>query len=105
MKTGRPATDAQVKELRKGLRQGASLAYAAMKAGMDRKTARKYRDRGQLPGEARTARSWRTRPDPLGDVWPRLEELLQREPTLQAKTLRGWLQQEEPRRDWERTRR
>src|SRR5690348_15371467 len=105
MRTGRQATDAQVKELRNGLRQGASLARAAMKAGMDRKTARKYRKLGKLPSEVRTPRSWRTRPDPLADVWPRLEELLQREPTLQAKTLLGWLQQELPQRDWERTRR
>ena len=34
MRTGRRATDAQVKELRKGLHQGASLGRAAMKAGM-----------------------------------------------------------------------
>jgi hypothetical protein len=105
MRTGRQATDAQVKELRKGLQQGASLAFAAMKAGMDRKTARKYRHLGKLPSETRTPRSWRTRPDPLVEAWPRLEELLQREPTLQAKTLLGWLQQEYPERDWERTRR
>src|SRR6516165_5996065 len=105
MRTGRQATDAQVKELRKGLRQGASLAKAAMKAGMDRKTARKYRDLDQLPSETRSPRTWRTRPDPLADVWPRLEELLQREPTLQAKTLLGWLEQEDPQRDWERMRR
>jgi hypothetical protein len=76
-----------------------------MKAGMDRKTARKYRNLGKLPSETRTPRTWRTRPDPLADVWPRLEELLQREPTLQAKTLLGWLQQEYPQRDWVRTRR
>src|SRR5262249_8901264 len=78
---------------------------AAMKAGMDRKTARKYRDLGKLPSEARPPRAWRTRPDPLADVWPRLEELLQREPTLQAKTLLGWLQQEDPQRDGGRARR
>jgi hypothetical protein len=105
MRTGRQATDAQVKELRKGLLQGASLAKAAMKAGMDRKTARKYRHLGKLPSETRTPRTWRTRPDPLVEVWPRLEELLEREPSLQAKTLVGWLQEEYPERDWERTRR
>jgi hypothetical protein len=76
-----------------------------MKAGMARKTARKYGQLGKLPSETRTPRTWRTRPDALVEVWPRLEELLQREPTLQAKTLLGWLQQEYPERDWERTRR
>ena len=76
-----------------------------MKAGMDRKTARKYRDRGQLPSEASTPHTWRTRPDPLVEVWPRLEELLQREPALQAKTLVEWLQREYPGQDWQRQRR
>ena len=76
MRTGRQATDAQVKELRNGLQQGASLAYAAMKADMDRKTARKYRDRGRLPSETPSAHTRRTRHDPLVEVWPRLEELL-----------------------------
>jgi hypothetical protein len=105
MGQGRRVTDAQVKELRKGFHQGASLHTAAMKAGMDRKTARKYRDLGQLPSEASRPRRYRTRPDPLVDVWPRLEALLLREPQLQANTLLGWLQRELPTHDWQRSRR
>ncbi len=105
MGQGRRVTDAQVKELRKGFHQGASLRTAAMKAGMDRKTARKYRALDQLPSEVAPPRRGRTRPDPLADVWPRLEELLQREPRLQAKTLLEWLQREAPGPDWERHRR
>jgi Mu transposase-like protein len=105
MSQGRRVTDAQVKELRRGFYQGASLRLAAMKAGMDRKTARKYRDRGQLPSESRAAHTWRTRVDPLIEVWPRLEELLQGEPALQAKTLVEWLQRECPGQDWQRRRR
>ncbi len=105
MGAGRQVTDAQVKELRRNLNRRASLQQAAMKAGMDRKTARKYRDRGQLPSESRPDHTWRTRVDPLLDVWPRLEELLQREPTLQAKTLVDWLQRECPGQDWRRQRR
>ena len=76
-----------------------------MKAGMDRKTARKYRDRGQLPSECRAQHGWRTRDDPLVDVWPRLLELLRAEPTLQAKTLVDWLQRQYPEHDWQRHRR
>src|SRR5271154_6677928 len=87
MGMGRQVTDAQVKELRQNLNRRASLREAAMKAGMDRKTGRKYRDRGQLPSECRAAHTWRTRVDPLVEVWPRLEELLQRDAALQAKTL------------------
>jgi hypothetical protein len=105
MGQGRRVTDAQVKELRRRCHQGASLRTAAMKAGMDRKTARKYRDRDQLPSETLQPRTWRTRPDPLADVWPRLEELLQREPQLQANTLLAWLQREVPTHDWQRRRR
>ena len=96
MQTTRRVTDAQVKELRRWLLQGASLQKAALKADMDRKTGRKYRDRGQLPSEARQPHTWRTRPDPLVEVWPRLEELLTREPRLQAKTLWEWLQRQYP---------
>jgi hypothetical protein len=76
-----------------------------MKSGMDRKTARKYRNSTKFPHEARTPHTWRTRPDPLAVVWPRIEELLQKEPALQAKTLWDWLQQEYPEGHWERVRR
>jgi hypothetical protein len=105
MNQGRRVTDAQVKQLRKAFHQGASLSHAAMKAGMDRKTARKHRDRAQLPSDTPTPHTWRTRPDPLAAVWHRLEELLQREPKLQAKTLLEWLQREEPAGNWEQSRR
>jgi hypothetical protein len=91
MGTVRRVTDAQVKELRRLLRQGASLKKAARKADMDRKSGRKYQE-GPLPSERREPRKWRTRPDPLAGVWPELEEMLRREPGLQAVTLLGWLE-------------
>jgi hypothetical protein len=105
MGAGRQVTDAQIKEVRRNLNQGASLLMAAMKAGMDPKTARKYRDLGQLPSEATTPHTWRTRPDPLIEVWPVLEEMLQREPTLQAKTLVEWLERTYPDQNWQQHRR
>ena len=105
MGKGRRVTDAQVKELRQNLNRRASLQQAAMKAGMDRKTGRKYRDRGQLPSECRAARTWRTRVDPLVEVWPRLEELLQADTGLQAKTLVEVLRVEYPGQDWQSRRR
>ena len=40
-----------------------TLTLAAAKAGMDEKTARKYRELGKLPSEVRGERSWRTRED------------------------------------------
>jgi hypothetical protein len=64
-----------------------TLANAADKAGIDEKTARKYRDADRLPSQARTPHTWRTREDPFQDVWPELQGLLRLNPGLQAKTL------------------
>ena len=96
MRTPRRVTAAQVKELCRQLNRGASLRRAAMRADMDRKSARKYRDLGQLPNEARKPRTWKTWPDALAEVWPAVVEQLQREPRLQAKTLWEWLQRTQP---------
>jgi hypothetical protein len=96
MNVPRRVTAAQVKELRRQLHQGASLRTAAMRANMDRKSARKYRDNGQLPEEARKPHTWRTRVDPLAEVWSAVAEQLDKEPRLQAKTLWEWLQQTQP---------
>lgn len=96
MGTVRRVTDAQVKGLRLWLHPGASLKKAAMKAGMDRKSGRKYRGSSPLPSERRGPRPWRTRPDLLAAVWPEIEEQLVREPGLQAITLLGWLQAAHP---------
>ena len=65
----RKITDAQVKVLRRWLQRKGSLKLAALKAGLDRKTARKYRE-GAMASERRLKHRWRTRPDPLTGVWP-----------------------------------
>ena len=96
MNVPRRVTAAQVKELRRQLHQGASLRTAAMRANMDRKSARKYRNNGQSPEEARKPHTWRTRVDPLAEVWSAVAEQLTQEPRLQAKTLWQWLQQTQP---------
>ena len=75
--------DAQVKELRRRLQGGSSLRMAALKSGLDRKTASKYRE-GMMPSERRSGRKWRTRVDPLAAVWPELQAELERAPALQA---------------------
>ena len=88
-------TDAQVKELRRQLQGSSSLQRAALKTGMDRKSAAKYRE-GKMPRERRTARTWRTRLDPLAAVWPEVQAELERAPGLQALTLLTWLQERYP---------
>lgn len=74
------------------------IGQAAMKAGMDRKTARKYVAAGKLPSEMATARDWRTRPDPFEEHWPEIEARLQATPELEAKTLFELLQEQHPER-------
>lgn len=88
-------TDAQVKELRRQLQTGSSVQRAALKTGMDRKSAVKYRE-GNMPKERRLPRTWRTRLDPLAAVWPELRAELERAPGLQALTLLTWLQERYP---------
>lgn len=89
-------SDRQVRKLMKLLNQEQTLSLAAAKAGMDEKTARKYRDLGKLPSEVRGARSWRTRKDPFDEVWEELRGKLERNPGLEAKTLFEDLQRRRP---------
>ena len=89
-------TDRQVKRLWSALSSGKTLAQSADKAGMDEKTARKYRRLGRLPSEVAPQRTWRTREDPFAEVWPEVFEQLQEAPSLEAKTLFAWLQAKYP---------
>jgi len=68
-------------------KQEKTLTMAAAKAGMSRNTARKYLKSGKLPSESRPERNWRTRPDPYESVWPEVESILERSPTVEATTL------------------
>jgi transposase len=65
---------------------------SAMKAGMDRKTARKYLADPERLDQPRPARTWRTRTDPLAEVWVEAERRLQAAPELEAKALFEHLQ-------------
>jgi hypothetical protein len=89
-------TDRLFRRLRKLIQTEDTLAQAADKAGVDEKTARKYRDSDPLPSQRRVPRTWRTREDPFQDVWPELVEQLRLNPGLQAKTLFDDLQRRFP---------
>ena len=90
-------TDPQVRKLRRLDQQGTAKELAAAKAGMDPKTARKYRQIGKFPSEVKPMdRNWLTRTDVFAEVWPELEELLRQNPKLQAKTLLADLQRRFP---------
>jgi hypothetical protein len=80
-------TDNQVRRLFRLMASEKSFAVAAAKAGMDEKTARKYRRLGTLPSETRREHDWRTREDPFAEVWDELRAKLKLNPGLEAKTL------------------
>jgi len=90
------ATDGQVRKLMVEMAKHGQVGLAAMRAGLDRKTARKYVKGGRLPSETVAPRTWRTRPDPFEDDWPILAVRLAEEPGLEAKTLFELLREEHP---------
>lgn len=73
-----------------------NFGIAAMKAGMDEKTARKYREIGKLPSELKQEHNWRIRKDPFGDVWDGIKVMLTINPGLEAKTIFEDLQRKQP---------
>src|SRR3954453_14026486 len=89
-------TDRLFRRLRKLIQTEDTLAQAADKAGVDEKTARKYRDSDPLPSQRRVPHTWRTREDPFQDVWTELVEQLRLNPGLQAKSLFDDLQRRFP---------
>ena len=64
---GQRTTDYQVKRY-KQLRRTLTQEAAAAKVGISIRTARRIEQSGSLPSQ-RSARHWRTRPDPLAAVW------------------------------------
>jgi len=91
-------TDNQARKLMKYLQEKRSLGLAAIKSGMNEKTARKYRDLGKLPSElkAEHIRTWRTREDPFEEVWGKVKSFLENKVGLEAKTLFEHFQREHP---------
>lgn len=89
-------TDEQYRRLMKLLKKEKTLINAADKAGMNEKTARKWRDIGKSPSEVKVEHAWRTREDPFEDVWNEVKEYLETNSGLEAKTLFEALQRKYP---------
>jgi len=89
-------TDNQYRRLMKLSQTESKLAVAAAKAGMDEKTARKWRRLGHLPSEPREPRQYRTRLDPFAGVWREVEQLLERDASVEAKTIFDYLCRQNP---------
>ena len=90
-------TDAQVRKLMEELDEHGKTGLAALRSGMDRKTARKYVAGAKLPSELRAeVRPYRTREDPFEEDWVWVEEQLSTSPDFEAKTLFEALQEKHP---------
>lgn len=90
-------TDAQVRRLMKEIQKDGAVGRASERAGMDRKTGRKYASLGKLPSELGASRGYRTRADPIEEAdWAWVEEQLRAAPALEAKTLFEMLQERRP---------
>ena len=88
-------TDQQVKRLVE-MSQNKRLYQAADKAGMSEKTARKYLKLKKLPSEIKPIHNWKTHKDIFEGIWPRIKEMLDINPGLEATTILPYLQQEYP---------
>jgi transposase len=81
----------------KEISKNASISKAALKAGMDEKTARKYvKQKTTSPTKEKQTRTHRTRQDPLSQHWPEIVERLTEHPTLEAKSLLTMLMEQYP---------
>jgi len=72
---------------------GKKQIEAACCSNISERTARRIDKNGIL---LNTERNWKTREDPLQEVWPQLESILTSTPNLQPRTLFDWLQDEYP---------
>lgn len=92
---GKRVTDHQVIKY-KQYRQRLGQEAAASKVGISERTARRLERLHSLPSQ-RTARTWRTRSDPLSAVWDsEVVPLLRAEPGLTAVTVLDELQRRHP---------
>src|SRR5712692_622693 len=89
-------TDRQYRRLMKLIHEEQTLATAAAKAGMDEKTARKYRDLEKLTSQSKHERTWRTRKDAFEEVWPEILQILERDEAVEAKTIFEHLSRQDP---------
>jgi len=81
------ATDQQVRRLNEEMAKHGQVGRAAMKADMNRTTARKYLRMKQFPSEMHTERTWKTRTDPFAADWPEIAARLTEANELEGKSL------------------
>src|ERR1017187_4969713 len=80
-------TNQQYKRLMSKYKHTGKILVSALKADVDRHTARKYVEAGKCPAQLQAPHTWRTRPDPLDKIWEEVSAMLGDAPELEAKTL------------------
>lgn len=80
-------TEKQCGRLRREFARTHKMKLNALKAGGDRKTARKYLQCQASPEQLQKPHDWRTRADPLAEVWIKASAMLAEAPELEAKAL------------------
>jgi transposase len=81
----------QLSKLVREHNQGRTIKMCAMKAGMSRKTAAKYLKQENPMEQRRVPHTWKTRKDPLEEIWPKALAMLLDAPELEAKALFEYL--------------
>ena len=89
-------TKQQYRKLMSKYHETGNVTTSAMKADVSRPTARKYLGAVQPPNELQAKHDWRTRPDPLEEIWPQAEVMLEEAPDLEAKALFEYLWERSP---------
>ena len=93
---GQRITDHQIRLYMTARKQGDSQPIASAKAGISERSGRRI-DRGELTLGAKPRRHWRTREDPLAEVWEtELVPLLEANPALLPITLLDYLDDNYP---------
>ena len=89
-------TDLQKRKVLMEHEKSGEIGIAALKAGMNRKTAAKYIGAGTGPSEEIVARDWRTRINPFAEHWEEVERHLREAPELEGQALFEWLCEQYP---------
>ena len=89
-------TKQQYRKLMSEYQETGNVTNSAMKAGMSRRIARKYLQAGQPPEELQAKHTWRTRKDPLVEIWPQAAAMLEETQDLEAKALFEYLWERAP---------
>jgi len=89
-------TDQQFMRLIKLSKTEINLVSVAAKAGMDEKTARKWLREGKPPSESKQPRTYRTRVDAFAEAWIEIEQMLDLDASIEAKTIFDHLCRQSP---------